>query len=340
MSAYVPLRPPKPNVNQIKSTAVVSGKVFEDTAALHNWNVGRGAQLIPFFCPNYSIAEGDTRTFKFYTYPRFQAFDWVWCVTARSEATDEAAVFRLASPSGGTEIEYSTPNKREQVFPVTYKVVRASQTSSLGEVSLTIEAITNGLFVESVGLWEVPRVGLEIDNNDKGVDVDSERFRQPIYAETGQGMSVGGLGQYVRSSLDIARRVGLFAYAWPTEDPHGGDGLGASNALFKGPVPIIPRKIYRTSTVQTVQIAVLAKTASTGAGTLTFTAAQSADTATISYTSSDTSYTWKTGIIDFQCEDLSVGDGRRGSVWETCTIAKDQTAGTFQVASINIIEVP
>jgi hypothetical protein len=105
--------------------------------------------------------------------------------------------------------------------------------------------------------------------------------------------------------------------------------------LFPLNPPIVPVCATTGNSVQTLVIAAYAKV-NAGTGQILVSSIQDATNATLSITATD--YAWVTGLVSFQCEDLTVADGRRGSAWEAVNWqARKNTATTLTIGALAIV---
>jgi hypothetical protein len=221
------------------------------------------------------------------------------------------------------------------------------QTVAAGATATFRYRITNAassatVTVKSIACFEAPRIALDKDAVDYGVETTTTAVREPIQENdyTSLGGIVGAFGATQRRQYFNIARPDTTAASWSTTSGTFGIVLDA--------VPILARKIFPASTTGNVRFAALCKASdATTDGEIRITNDATANTVTLTVTNPGTTFNWYT--VDFPtdilCEDLSEATGwPDGALLTTASKTLDIDfrvsggAGTFYVASIAAVE--
>lgn len=338
MTARVPAFRTEPSASQIQSGRIVSATTtMEPLGQLANWLAGDGAQIIPACSPNITVAASTTRDFRFWVKAPPSATRLEWCITLRgtSGTSTLASQVAVSTPLGGSSTTYDVVPPRSRARPIRHYQDLSAKPTGEQEISVRIAPTGAGVVVESISCRAMPRVVLEQDTVDYGVELARLGVSQPIWTGT-----VGDLATRSNSLRAIARRAGHWHLCFPDNTS---DAIQVSTASpsWQALVPLNPgllaRFLYLGDTVGTLSYRVLYATSVGGAGNFRITAA-SGDTDTVTLSTS-TSFAWTaTRTFDVDAEDLSTADGLRGSAWDDVTLEANQTAGTVYVAAVCIFE--
>ena len=193
-----------------------------------------------------------------------------------------------------------------------------------------------------VTCFEAPRITLDGDAADLGVELTTLQVREPIEAR--DYSSIVG----VALALASPQRRQYFNIARPRTTTDAWSTTSGTFASILLEVPILARKVYRTDTTGNVRFAVYVS-ASDGAtsGEIRVTNNATTSTITIAATTPGTGWSWVTGdfAADILCEDLTQATGWPSgalltSVSKTLTIdiRRSAGAGTFYVATVAAVE--
>lgn len=335
MTATVPAARPIVRQADVVSGQAVRARTWLDAAELANWCSGNGEVVVPAYSPEQTVPAGSTRVFRYRVTPPGRAVRRVWVLYLEGNCaiTLDGNVGPSAdyiTDSGGTWVRY--------VEDLTAK------SSALQEISLTITnaASSAGLDVKSIACYEDPRIVLDKDATDLGVELTSLVVREPI--QENAYTSMGGIA----AALASVQRRQYFNIARPDNTTDAWSTTSGTFALMLGEVPILARKLYPASTTGNVRFAALCSASdATTDGEIDILNAASGNNVTLTVTNPGTTFAWYT--IDFAsdilCEDLTEATGwPDGALMTAAVKALDITfrvsggAGTFYVASIAAIE--
>lgn len=313
----------------------VRARTWLDSAELANWCGGNGEMLVPGYSPEQSIPAGSTRVFRYRVTPPGRAVRRVWVLylEGRSAISIDGNVGPSAdyiTDIGGTWVRY--------VEDLTAK------STALQEISLTITnaASSASLEVKSIACFEDPRIVLDKDATDLGVELTSVAVREPL--QENPYTSMGGIA----SALAASQRRQHFNVARPDNTTDAWGTTSGTLVPLLTEIPILARKLYPASTTGDVRFAALCRASDvTTDGEINITNNSSGNDVTLTVTNPGTTFAWYT--IDFPsdilCEDLTEATGWPNG--QLLTIAsktldigfrRSGGAGTFYVASIAAIE--
>lgn len=341
MTADVALDFPFSTRSGIVSGAPVRAGQWTRNARCLNWLLGRSRCLIPATRVEGSgIAASATATFRVQLWPRAQARFRLWHVVIRAGVGD-SATGTFTDPSGGAldwtyyDVDPSARVVTTGFFHVETLPSPWSSTPVADAFTVSNDASSDGpVYVESVQCWELPRLRLNADAADLGVDVDTLGAGLPIYDDVGE--SIGGVARGIGTAQLYDRRA-LFYWLRPANGGGAEVKSGTWTALYEeGPV-LQPSMQFRAETLRPCDVYVSAYCDSGTAGEIRFTMT-SGDALTLAI--SATSSTWVSGTIDVYAEDLSTSDGRRSTTWDIATVEVRRTsgAGSVWIDSICIAE--
>jgi len=304
-----------------------------------NWLNATGAQLV---CASTRLAQnqiagGATGVFRFKAYTRVQAIQRIWVVQLVGLAVDTGTTAQIWGGSGTPSASFVVPNSTLLNQPVFYVEALAAQSASLQEITISVKAGSKAVIVQSVACYEQWRPVLKASTSDSGINITSERARQPIftgnYATTIE--SVGGI--YSALAAADARRVAVFHWAVPDTNPV--TRTGAYTTLLGLGQPVLTRQLTSGQTTGTVYWSAYAKV-SASSGDVKLTTSHSGVSDSVNITG--TSYAWTTPrAISIDCEDLSTTDGRRGSSWDELDVQIRGNGGaTISVVAVSVWEQP
>jgi hypothetical protein len=334
MTATVPGSRPVIRHADIVSGEAVRARTWLDAAELANWCGGNGEVLVPGYSPEQTIAAGATATFRFRATPPGRAVQRIWHL----QLEGNAAI--TVDTTEGAPVDYVIADGAL----VLYRESLTAKSSALQEIKLDITnaASSATITVKSIACFEAPRIALDKDAVDYGVETTTTAVREPIQENnyTSLGGIVGAFGAPQRRQYFNIARPATTAASWSTTSGTFGIVLDA--------VPILARKIFPASTTGDVRFAALCRASdATTDGEIRITNNATANTVTLTVTNPGTSFDWYT--VDFPtdilCEDLSEATGWPDGALLT-TVAKTLDidfrvsggAGTFYVASIAAVE--
>jgi hypothetical protein len=335
MSATVPAARTIVQQGDVVSGQAVRARTWLDAAELANWCGGNGETLVPAYSPEQTVPAGSTRVFRYRVTPPGRAVRRVWvlylegnCAITLDGNVGPATDYIV--DSGGTWVRY--------VEDLTAK------SSALQEISLTITnaASSAGLDVKSIACYEDPRIVLDKDATDLGVELTSVSVREPI--QENAYTSLGGIA----AALGAAQRRQYFNIARPDNTTDAWGTTSGTFVIVLDEVPILARKLLPADTTGNVRFAALCRASdATTDGEIRITNNATANTVTLTVTNPGTTFDWFT--VDFPtdilCEDLAEATGWPDNALLT-TVSKTLDidfrvsggAGTFYVASIAAIE--
>lgn len=335
MTATVPAARTIVQQGDVVSGQAVRARTWLDAAQLANWCNGNGETLVPAYSPEQTIPSNSTRVFRYRVTPPGRAVRRVWvlylegnCAITLDGNVGPSADYIV--DSGGTWVRY--------VEDLTAK------SASLQEISLTItNALSSAtLTVKSIACYEDPRIVLDKDATDLGVELTSVAVREPI--QENPYTSMGGIA----AALSGAQRRQYFNIARPDNTTDAWGTTSGTFSIMLDAVPILARKLRASDTTGNVRFAALCSASdATTDGEVRITNNATAGTVTLSVIDPGTTWAWST--IDFAssilCEDLSEATGwPSGALLTTASktlqidFRRSGGAGTFYVAAIAAIE--
>ena len=335
MTATVPAARKVVQQADVITGVAVRGRTWLDAGELANWCGGNGEMLVPAYSPEQTIPAGGSRVFRYRVTPPGRAVRRVWVLylegnSAISIVGNVGPSVDYITDSGGTWVRY--------VEDLTAK------SSALQEISLTITnaASSAGLDVKSIACFEDPRITLDKDATDLGVELTTLAVREPIEARPYS--SLGGIA----AALASAQRRQYFNVARPDNTT---DAWGTTSGTFVAmltEIPILARKLLPADTTGNVRFAALCRASdATTDGEIDITNNASGNNVTLVVTNPGTTFAWYT--IDFPsdilCEDLTEATGWPDGALLTVAsktlnidFRRSGGAGTFYVATIAAIE--
>lgn len=289
---------------------VQAGGSWSEFAGNANWIRSKGACLVPFFSPSYTIASGTTRTFHFRVKTRNVAIERVWGFLVRRASSTTATTATIRAPaSTGTSVAYSVPVTRDLVQPVTYIETVASKATATVDLTFDIAASGGDVELEGVSCYEQDRAGLANDTTDFGVMIDTVRGGEPILAV--ENTSAYGVMRSL-ANLD-ARRTGIYHWSYPAEAPITRTTASYDTVLALG-MPVCAALLNAAATTGAVKWSAYAKVAG-GSGKIKLVTSDSGVSSEITVTG--TSFAWQTAAdVDINCDDFAEPDGLRSSTWD------------------------
>ena len=335
MTATVPAARKVVQQADVVTGVAVRGRTWLDAGELANWCSGSGEMLVPAYSPEQTIASGTNRTFRYRVTPPGRAVRRVWVLYLEGNCAitldgNVGPATDYITDSGGTWVRY--------VEDLTAK------SSALQEISLTITnaASSAGLDVKSIACFEDPRIVLDKDATDLGVELTTLAVREPIEARPYS--SLGGIA----AALASAQRRQYFNVARPADTNGAWATALGTFAEMLTEIPILARKLYPASTTGNVRFAALCSASdATTDGEIDITNNASGNNVTLTVTNPGTTFAWYT--IDFAsdilCEDLTEATGWPDGALLTVAsktlnidFRRSGGAGTFYVATIAAIE--
>ena len=331
--------------DSVLAAKVVSGTTWADVARNHNWVAGRGMQLVPCYCPgrpaagasagpNLPTAANDEYAFRFWSRPRYQAFERRWSFSLGTSGNPVS----ITLPDG---FAYSVGVARSVYGNfATLTEVLSSQSSSDDDMTLKIEPNGADVYPMSIGCVEVPRVALLDNANDEGTDLF--RAGQPILRSKFDNVITGA------ASADLGRRQ-LLNWAVPYHDGNAVLTTFAASStnsatyddVWTGVVPVLARRDGSTATTGSIKCRMYAAV-SGGTGTVRISSDGSANTSSTVNVTTDiaTGYGWTDEItLSVDCDDLDTYDGLQSARFDGLMAEMQAPAGqTIYVASVAVWE--
>ena len=339
----------------LKSGLAVRGFTWRDAAALNNWTLGNGAELIPTYLPNILLPKTTEHTFQWRTRPRIQAFDRLWSISIEVDSGNAASTATIEIPDGAAAVtrhvsRFSATRRERVPFEIQHAI--SSQSAAEEVLSMSIVCNQTDSRIRFISCREVPRATLVTNTTDYGTALERVMPGQPIL-----NSQLTRLFASVADPTLIGRRASLVQWGVPS---HTGGLAGtvttsfAANTtsatfqnLFHLGVPILTRRGYWASTMPTtgtVRGKILTWVSVGGAGEVKFTTDQSGvDTTPTSVTGAGYEAPKWTDAHDFavHCEDLNSTDGRQTAAspaWDLLQVKYRATAGTIYVAAVSVWE--
>ena len=313
----------------------VRARTWLDAGELANWCGGNGEVLVPAFAPNFAIAAGSTATWYFRVTPPGRAVRRTWHLWLSGNA-----VLEFKDTSSATQ-NYIIADSGTLLV---YQEDLSAKSASLQTINFTLTNAASSATVTVLGVtcFEAPRITLDGDAADLGVELTTLQVREPIEAR--DYSSIVG----VALALASPQRRQYFNIARPRTTTDAWSTTSGTFASILLEVPILARKVYRTDTTGNVRFAAYVS-ASDGAtsGEIRVTNNATTSTITIAATTPGTGWSWVTGdfAADILCEDLTQATGWPSgalltSVSKTLTIdiRRSAGAGTFYVATVAAVE--
>ena len=336
MTATVALKRTAPSPSTVLvGAAVSSSREWLPMAELSNWVRGQGAQLVPSMVVDRTVASGGTGTLRFQAYTGGQAIERVWCLLLR--AGTAAGATGTVKCGAGTTDAIRVNFGRDIRAPYVYREILTAKSAALTELTCVIVSTTGDIEIDSLSCTELARPSLNIDATDYGIDPQTLRPRERVFDST-SGVSCTGL--YENTPLLDARRVGIYQWAVPTQQPITTTAAYA-DILTLG-VPVLGRRLLSTGTTSTVYWSAYAKVSS-GSGDVKLSTSSSAVADSVNVTA--TSFAWTTArAIAINCEAMvsSDGDGLASSgVFDELMPSFRANGGvTMSLAAISVWEQP
>ncbi len=300
-------------------------------AALAHWSNGHGGMLIPWASIGQDITTGNTGTFLFFVAPKKLAVERVWQINMHSSAAiGVTAAVTVGGASASTREVYELRNGRGAAY--LFRESLGAKTETAAQTGVAI-AVTGGtVTVESIACYEQTRGVLDADTTDRGVEFNTLRARDPILDLPNKSLA-GVIDAY--KALD-ARRSGYFH--WSTDVSSAlavTAGQGRPDDVFDLSVPMAGAIPTLGDTTMDVVCAVNCKVPEAATGFVRFQSDDAGDSVTVTQT--DKNFSWVTGNLTINAEDLTITDGRRGNSWEGVAITAHVTASdTLNIQAISI----
>ena len=331
MTATVPAARTIIAEDDVVTGTAVRARTWLDAGELANWCGGNGEVLVPAFAPNATIAAGTAKTWYFRVTPPGRAVRRTWHLWLTGNAALEfkdtaSATQNYIIADSGTLLVYQEDLSAKSAA---LQTINFTLTNAASSATVTVLGVT---------CFEAPRITLDGDAADLGVELTTLSVREPIEAR--DYSSVGGIARALtspqrRQYINIARPR-TTTDAWSTTS-------GVLVALLVE-VPILARKLLPADTSGNVRFAAYVS-ASDGAtsGEIDITNSASGNNVTITATTPGTGWSWVT--VDFPadilCEDLAEASGWPDGALLTVAakvldiqFRRSAGAGTFYVASI------
>jgi hypothetical protein len=335
MTATVPAARRIIRQEDVEVGVAVRGRTWLDAGELANWCGGNGEVVVPAYSPEQTVPSNSTRVFRYRVTPPGRAVRRVWVLYLEGNCAitldgNVGPSDDYITDSGGTWVRY--------VEDLTAK------SSALQEISLTItNAVSSaGLDVKSIACYEDPRIVLDKDATDLGVELTSLVVREPI--QENAYTSLGGIA----AALASVQRRQYFNIARPDNTTDAWSTTSGTFVAMLTEIPILARKLLPADTTGSVRFAALCSASdATTDGEIDITNNASGNNVTLVVTNPGTTFAWYT--IDFPtdilCEDLTEATGWPDGALLTVaskTLNIDFRvsggAGTFYVATIAAIE--
>lgn len=347
MTTRVPFVPPQPPTTAVMGGRPVSSSTWTNASEQVNYLLGHGAQIIPATHMHVAISAGASKDLRFKVVMPYAATTLLWVVALRSSHATASSTVAISTPTGGTAVSYGVGAARGSA-PIRHIEQRTSKVGTATEISIRIAPTVQGVYVESVSCFAMPRLSLALDSTDYGVDSASQMPRQPIYsASFGTGLGLSVLAGTAATCLTRARRCGLMHMPIPDNSTDAFAVTGATNLYGDstpiGCAPALARKLYGSSTTGTLTAEVLAWQSGAGGTTYGVCNATTVSGATLTVNLGTagsrltTTPTWYSGTVAVDCEDLTASDGRRSTRWDDTLWTANRTAGadTIYIATIS-----
>ena len=335
MTATVPAARKVVQQADVVTSVAVRARTWLDAGELANWCGGNGEMLVPAYSPEQTIAAGTTRTFRYRVTPPGRAVRRTWHL----QFSGNCAI--TVDTTAGAAVDYIVSDGDALVV---YNEDLSAKSASLQEITLVITnaASSASLAVMSIACFEAPRITLNTDATDLGVELTTLAVREPIEARSYS--SLGGIA----AALASAQRRQYFNVARPD---NVADCWATTSGTFVGmltEIPILARKLLPASTTGNVRFAALCSASdATTDGEIDITNNASGNNVTLTVTNPGTTFAWYT--IDFPtdilCEDLTEATGWPDGALMTIAsktlnidFRRSGGAGTFYVATIAAIE--
>lgn len=325
MSRSVPALRGIVHADDIVTGQAVRAQTWLTAAQLLNWCGGKGAVLVPAYCPSANtIKATEVKTYSYRVTPSGRAVMRIWSVALAGAGDVTIKAGSLAPVTVSATASITTHEVRE---------VLAAKSGTVQTLTLVITsaASSSDITIASISCYEAPRPSL--DAADAGIDTLTTMARAPIDERVNS--SLGG----IVDALATMHRRHYVAFARPEEEAWSTTSGAYGPVLTAG--CIVARKLYPTSTTGAVRWYAYVKTSAATTGTIRVTHS-GGGTATIAI-AANTSWTWQTvdATAQYPCEDLSTADGLAGGTWPTYTVEfkRASGAGTVYVASVCAEEV-
>lgn len=329
MSGIVPSQRYEPAPDTILvGNAISSGREWFTMGHLANWLNGSAAQHVPGIIVDKTIPNGGTRTLRFRTNARYAAIERRWTFLLRSTTAGASVTIN----TGAGAVAYLVSSGRDTRLPIEHRQVLSAQASGVAELSVTIISVLGAIEIDSVACADVPR-GIIASGLEYAVDTNTLRPRERIFSSATNGESTPGV---LSAAFADIRRVGLYQWAVPSEDPVTRTGVYTN--LLTLPAPLLA-PLLDFSQIASAQAnlwwSIYAKV-DAGSGDVSLATSQGGATDSVNVTG--TSFAWTTPrmIEKISCEDMTTADGRRSAGWEELTIQLRGTGGTLSLATVSV----
>ena len=329
MAASVPYSRTNPHRASIVASESTRSRLFRDSGLLLHWVRAHGLQLIPAHRPAVELAPTESATLRYRVHPSGRAIARVWVLGLRQETatgSDQSVLLDVSFPDSVVTMAPASVTAFGGIISQRVYVEELTAKSGAAEdVELFVEHTTGTLdaYIETVACFEVPRALLTLDENDRGVDLETVRPGAPMYA--GEEASVLGL---VTGWGDTRVQRTLWSQAWPQIETTSGSFVDC----FDLAVPVLPaRRFASVSTALVEWWAYGSASNGTTAGEVRL-ASASGGTSTVSMPTGSASGAWLArGVIELDCERLSDSEGLPSGGQEMVQLAFRRTAGAGSV---------
>lgn len=329
---------PEPDEAAIRSGVAVSSQTWLSLALLGDWlrSGAFGPTVVCGLTTETVIAKSAERIFNFRYKTRYAACQRIWLIGLRATALSAVTVTVKVPATTGTAVVVPVSNSDGARVHAVYLEDLSSQTNATTSLTIGFNATGNDVVLDSLTCFEVPRGQLVLNASEYGVDVESERAGERIFASSNRSV----LG--VRDALtnQDARRTALYSWAIPDNAPlttTAAAYLGGAGIFALGQ-PILARKLANAATTASVKWNVYAKITGGATGKVKLTTSQSAVSSEISVTGAG--YAWQTDTaVSVQCDNMTASDGLQASLWDEMTFDfKSDGVQTISIAAISIWE--
>jgi hypothetical protein len=313
----------------------VRARTWLDAGELANWCGGNGEVLVPAFAPNFALTAGSAATWYFRVTPPGRAVRRTWHLWLSGNA-----VLEFKDTSSATQ-NYIIADSGTLLV---YQEDLSAKSAALQAINFTLTNAASSATVTVLGVtcFEAPRITLDGDAADLGVELTTLSVREPIEARDYSsivGVALALASPQRRQYFNIARPR-TTADAWATTSGTLVDLLVE--------VPILARKLLPSDTTGNVRFAAYVSASNgTTSGEIDITNSGSGNNVTITATTPGTGWSWVT--VDFPadilCEDLTEASGWPDGALLTVAakvlsiqFRRSAGAGTFYVASIAAVE--
>ena len=354
----IPGRPPMLGTAGVQIGAPVSSTAWRAAAESWYYTAYSGAQVVATTYPNVSIASASRHDFSIRIFKRAPVLEYEWVFIVRTTAVASSTLTVLNILTGATA-DFTIYDTIAQSRPLVMRDPLLAQTAK-GADNLTIGfSCPDAYVIEAIACYEVPRtLAISTNLHDPTIDgVDTDDITMGWLALKGQ--IAGDNGRMLNSLVgkideDHGTRSAHFHWVAPYAVAVADStafaiattaASGAPDNVFHLGVPVLSRAWEVTTSTglvtatKNVQVAALMKCDASTNASLRVTASSGA-TVTLTHTTAVTTWTWRTGTLAINTEDIDDPLGLRGGAWDDLTFAfwRSSGAGTCYVAGIAVYE--